>query len=262
MGLFDIFGSKEEREKGSMRKLAQKVTERYGPPENRQKAIQQLADMGTPAAFSTLCLRFTVQSNVGITDDEEKEAVRAHLVEAGQEAVEPVKQFLTRQESGVSWGLRVLADLVPADEVTRTALDLLVEAGRQYSRDPEKKLVLLSWLTEHHTAKVPAAIEPSATASPAASAEEAAILPLLEDFSDDVRISATRALARLGAGEQGREALIQLLLRDKDNARVRGEVLQALLDLGADVKGHRPSVEALLVEPFYLDREGSVKKRG
>lgn len=260
MGLFDIFGSKEEREKGSLRKLAQKVTERFGPPENRQKAIAQLAALGSPAALSTLCLRFTVQSNVGITDDEEKEAVRSHLVEAGQEAVEPVKQFLARHESGISWGLRVLSDLLPAAEVTRIALELLIAAGKQYSRDPEKKLVLLSWLTEHHASQTPA---PAAAApGPGATSEEAAILPLLEDFSDDVRISAARALARLGAGEPGREGLIQLLLRDKDNARVRGEVLQALFDLGADVKGHRPSVEALLVEPFFLDREGNVKRRG
>ena len=42
---------------------------------------------------------------------------------------------------------------------------------------------------------------------------------------------------------------------------MRGEVLEALAHLGADVKGHRPSVEALLVEPFFLDREGRVKKR-
>jgi hypothetical protein len=28
------------------------------------------------------------------------------------------------------------------------------------------------------------------------------------------------------------------------------------------VKGHRPSVEPLLVDPWYLDREGHVKKRG
>jgi hypothetical protein len=43
---------------------------------------------------------------------------------------------------------------------------------------------------------------------------------------------------------------------------VRGEVLEALCALGADVKGHRPSVEPLLVEPFFLDREGRVKRRG
>jgi len=254
VGLFDLFGSKEEREKNALRKLGQKITERYGPPENRQKAIDQLAALGTPAALRTLCLRFTVRSEVGITDDEEKETVRRHLVAAGAAAVGSVKEFLEQHESGSSWGLRVLAELLTDAEVMATAVALLQEAGRRYTRDPEKKLTLLAWLTEHHA---PVA----GSGASAAPATEAAILPLLEDFTDDVRIRATRALARLGAGEAGREALVRLLLRDTDNARVRGEVLQALCDLSADVKGHRPSVEPLLVEPFFLDREGRVKKR-
>ncbi len=255
MGLFDLFGSKEEREKKALRKLGQKITERYGPAENRQKAIDQLAAQGTPAALRTLCLRFTVRSEVGITDDEEKETVRRHLVAAGAGAVGPVKAFLEQQEAGGSWGLRVLAELLPEAEVRATAVALLHEAGKRYTRDPEKKLTLLAWLTEHHA---PAA---GADAAAVDATTEAAVLPLLEDFTDDVRIRATRALSRLGAGEAGREALIQLLLRDTDNARVRGEVLQALCDLAADVKGHRPSVEPLVVEPFFLDREGRVKKR-
>ncbi|MBI5070283.1 MAG: HEAT repeat domain-containing protein [Deltaproteobacteria bacterium] len=255
MGLFDLFGSKEERDRNALRKLGQKITERYGPAENRQKAIDQLASLGTPAALKTLCLRFTVRSEVGITDDEEKESVRRHLVAAGTGALAPVKEFLAEQEGGSSWGLRVLAELLPDAEVRSTAVALLAEAGRRYTRDPEKKLTLLAWLTEHHGGS-------AAAGAGADAATEAAILPLLEDFADDVRIRATRALSRLGAGEAGREALIQLLLRDTDNARVRGEVLQALCDLAADVKGHRPSVEPLLVEPFFLDREGRVKKRG
>jgi HEAT repeat protein len=121
--------------------------------------------------------------------------------------------------------------------------------GKVYTRDPEKKLVLLTWLREHHVGAKGDAVE-------------AALLPLLEDFSDDVRITATRALVTVAPDEKARDALIALLLRDRDNARVRGEVLEALAALGADVKGHRPSVEPLLVEPFFLDREGRVKKRG
>jgi HEAT repeat protein len=103
---------------------------------------------------------------------------------------------------------------------------------------------------------------PPPPAPPPDPSVEGALLPLLEDFSDDVRIAATRALSTLAPTEPAREALIQLLLRDRDNARVRGEVLEALAVLHADVKGFRPSVEALLVEPFFLDREGHVKKRG
>ena len=262
MGLFDVFGSKEEREKSALRKLQQKLTERFGPSENRQKAADQLAALETPAALLALCMRFTVRADVGITDDEEKEGVRRHLVAAGEKAVAPVKEFLERQESGISWGLRVLTDLRPGAEVMATATALLARIGKEYSRDPEKKLVLLSWLTEHHAPDV-APLRGEGAGPPAVqSPEEAAILPLLEDFSDDVRIAAARALSRFGAGDAGREALVQLLLRDRDNARVRGEVLQALHLLSADVKGHRPSVEALLVEPWFLDKEGRVKRRG
>ncbi len=249
MALFGMFGSKAEREQSALRKLAKKVTERYGPPENRQKAIEQLAGLGTPGALSTLCLRFTVRAEPGITDDEEKDHVRHILADAGQAAVPSLEEFIRAQEDGVAWGLRALADITPPEQALEIVVREIARLGRIYTRDPEKKLVLLTWLSEHHAGASSAELEP-------------ALLPLLEDFSDDVRITATRALAALAPGEKARGALIELLLRDRDNARVRGEVLEALSAIGADVKGHRPSVEPLLVEPFYLDREARVKKRG
>jgi hypothetical protein len=249
VGLFDLFSSKEDRERNTLRRLVKKVTEKYGPPENRQKAIEQLGELGTPGALAALCQRFTVRAEPGITDDEEKETARRILVEAGAEALGPVQEFVRAEESGVSWGLRVLAEISPQAEVVAFVLAELSRLSREYSRDPEKKLVLLTWLAEHAA---------GAEGEPVAGA----LLPLLEDFSDDVRICALRALASLAPGEPVREGLIRLLLRDEDNARVRGEVLEALVRMGADVKGYRPSVEALLVEPFFLDREGNVKKRG
>jgi hypothetical protein len=249
VGLLDLFGSKEDRERNALRRLARKVTERYGPPENRQKIIDQLGDMGTPAALAVLCQRFTVRAEPGITDDEEKETARRILVEAGATAVAPLEQFVSEQESGIAWGLRALADILDQKKVSGLVLRELSRLSREYSRDPEKKLTLLTWLVEHHGGVEPASVE-------------GALLPLLEDFSDDVRIGTLRALAALAPGEATREGLIQLLLRDVDNARVRGEILEALARMGADVKGYRPSVEALLAEPFYLDREGHVKKRG
>jgi hypothetical protein len=253
VGLLDFFGSKGSKE--GLRRQAQKITEKYGPPENRQKVIAQLADLGTPEALSVLCMRFTVRSEPGITDDEEKEYVRQLLVEAGDKAVEPVKGFVAAQESGISWGLRVLAELRPAPDVIAAVLQLLHKLGREYSRDPEKKLVLLSWLAEHGG-------DFTSSVAGGAPALADAILPLLEDFSDDVRIAAVRVLARQPLNEQARNALVELFLRDKENARVRGQVLQTLVELGADVKGYRPSVEPLLVEPYFLDKEARVKRRG
>ena len=254
MGLLDLFGNRESREQASLKKLGQKITQKWGPAENRQKAIEQLGELGTPAALKVLCLRFTVRAEVGISDDDEKEQARAVLVAAGQKAVGPVCEFLQEQESGVAWGLRVLASLAPPEELLGTVHVLLQKLGREYTRDPEKKLVLLSWLREHPDL---ASLQPKGGPT-----RDEAVLPLLEDFVDDVRICAARALTLGPPSDAAREALIALLLRDRDNARVRGDVLQALHDLGADVKGHRADVEALLVEPWFLDREGRVKRRG
>ena len=254
MGILDLFGSRESREQASLKKLGQKITQKWGPAENRQKAIEQLGENGTPAALKVLCLRFTVRAEVGISDDDEKEQARAILVAAGPKALEPVREFLDEQESGVAWGLRVLASLAPPAELLGTVHSLLQKLGREYTRDPEKKMVLLSWLRENPDM---AGLTPVGGPS-----RDEAVIPLLEDFVDDVRIGAARALTVGTPSDEAREALIALLLRDRDNARVRGEVFQALVDLGADVKGHRSEVEALLVEPWYLDREGRVKRRG
>jgi len=249
MGIFDLFGTKEDRRAGALKKQARKLTEKYGPPENRQKVIDQLGDDGTPAALKTLCLRFTVNAEAGITDQEEKEATRRWLVDAGRDAIAPVTEFVREQESGVSWGLRVLAEVATPEELLQVVTAELAHLGSTYQRDPEKALTLLAWTAEHH-------------AGAGDESMERALLALLQDFSDDVRISATRVLAGRPLTDPARQGLIQLLLRDEANARVRGEVLAALHQLGADVKGYRPSVEPLVVEPWFLDKDGVVKKRG
>ncbi|HET6439157.1 MAG TPA: HEAT repeat domain-containing protein, partial [Anaeromyxobacter sp.] len=170
MGLLDLFGSKEDRERNALRRLVKKITERYGPPENRQKAIDQLGELGTPAALSALCQRFTVAAEPGINDAEEKETARRILVEAGDLAAQPVEQFVREQESGIAWGLRALAEIRPAERVSTFVLGELSRLSREYSRDPEKKLVLLTWLVEHQ-------------GGAPATEVETALLPLLEDFS-------------------------------------------------------------------------------
>ncbi len=138
MGLFDLFASKEDRERNALRRLVKKVTEKFGPPENRQKAIDQLGQMGTPAALGALCQRFTVRADPGITDDEEKETALRILVEAGATAAEPLRQFLREQESGIAWGLRALTGILPGEAVSRLVLAELSRLSRESSRDPEK----------------------------------------------------------------------------------------------------------------------------
>jgi len=70
MGLLDrlgIGGTKDEREARAVAKLQKKTVEKYGPPENRQGAIEELGEMRTARAIEALLMRYTVRVEPGIT---------------------------------------------------------------------------------------------------------------------------------------------------------------------------------------------------
>ena len=255
MGILDLFGSRESREQASLKKLGQKITQKWGPAENRQKAIEQLGENGTPAALKVLCLRFTVRAEVGISDDDEKEQARAILVAAGVEG--------RRAGARVPRGAGVGRGLGPAGA-------RLARSPRRSSSEPCTPSSRSSGGSTRATRRRRWSSSPGCASTRSSRPwSRWAARRATRRSSRCSRISwTTCASARPVRSPSGtpsdaaREALIALLLRDRDNARVRGEVLQALVDLEADVKGHRGEVEALLVEPWYLDREGRVKRRG
>jgi HEAT repeat protein len=243
MGLLDIF-SKQSK----LKRLGKRLTEKFGPPENRIKAIDVLASMGTPEAFSTLLLRFTVSSDSRITDAEEKDKVYQYLVEAGEPAVAPLRNFL-RQRDQVAWPLKILSELLSPDEVLALVLAELVRLGGEYTRDPEKRVQLIGWLLENHP-------EADPRVSPA-------LLAFLGDMSDDVKLVAVRGLAQ-HPSEEAREPLLAALVDPEQSARVRQELLATLAQLELGVQGYREKVEALVAEgggQYLVDKSGVIKKR-
>ncbi|MHB1844157.1 MAG: HEAT repeat domain-containing protein [Deltaproteobacteria bacterium] len=230
---------------GKLRRLGKKLTEKYGPPETRQKAIETLAEIGSPAALSALLMRFTISSDPGITDAEEKQRVFELTVDAGDAAIVPLKDFVRRQDS-VAWALKALSELQPATEIVGIVVGELTRLGAEYTRDPEKKVQLITWLAEHHP-------EADPRVGPA-------LLTFLEDMSDDVKLAAVRALAQQKL-EAAREPFLQALVAPDQSARVRQDILAALAECGFGVQGYREKVEALLQPPFSIDRSGVLKRQ-
>jgi hypothetical protein len=136
MGIFDFLsGSPEKR----IKSLQKKATEKYGPPENRQAAIDKLLDMKTPEAISALLMRFTVNSEPSITDAEEKEYTFKSLLEMGEKAIEPLKAFVRRSDVATSWALKMLRQLISEQDLVTLIIEVLEKLGPEYTRDPEKK---------------------------------------------------------------------------------------------------------------------------
>jgi hypothetical protein len=241
MGLFDYFSPA-----GKMKRLGKRLTERYGPPETRQKAIVTLAELGTPEALAMLLLRFTITSEPRITDADEKEDVFRRIVDAEETSIGPLKEFVRRQES-VSWALRALAELLTPPEVVGIVVGELEQLANEYTREPDKKVQLITWLAEHRPDDLDARVGPT-------------LLPFLADRSDDVKLAAARTLAPLKL-EAAREPMLEALVEPEQGARVRRVLMDALADGGFGVQGYREKVEALLQEPFFVDKSGILKRR-
>ena len=240
MGLLELigFGPKLQR-------LQKKMMEKFGPPENRQGAIEELGEMRSEEAVSALLMRYTFRVDPGITDDDEKARVMALIVQTGQTALPAVKKFIMGRDE-ISWPLRALSDLLPEAEVVKFLVAVAHKVGTEYSRVPEKKVLLLHALMTHKAPEI----------SPA-------VLPFLDDMDDEVQIAAAEVITRQ-QDPAGREPLIQHFLKaqESSNARVREALAGLLADSPWDVKGYTPKVEAALPPAYKLDSKGKVQRKG
>lgn len=241
MGILDIFGGSGP---DKAKKLRARVTQKYGDPTTRQKAIAQLGEMKIPEAVSSLLARFTITVEPLTTDADEKEHAFELIKAFGQEAVDPVKHFLRHSEHASSWALRILESLLPEPELIAVCVEQLQKLGATYTRDPEKKTVLINFLTGKQDPRI-----------------AAALVPFLEDMSDDVKIASLKALSPLKF-EAAREPMLRLLTAEETARRVQTAAIAALHESGFGVQGYREKVESLIPEPYFVDKAGVVKKRG
>jgi hypothetical protein len=241
MGIFDFLGGSGPEK---ALKLKSKVTQKYGDPATRQKALQQLGEMKIPEAVTVLLHRYTVTVEPLTTDADEKEHVFELIKSFDKDAIAPVTEFLRKNEQATSWALRILESLLPESEVISIAVDTLNSLSAQYMRDPEKKVVLLHYVTGKQDAR----IAPT-------------VLPYLEDMADEVKLAALKALGPL-KHEPAREPILKLLSNKEIARRVQTAALAALQESGFSVQGYREQVEGAMTEPFFLDGNGLVQRRG
>ncbi len=243
MGLLNsLFGGGTPAEKAQ--KLKGKATQKFGDAATRQKALQQLSEIKHADAVPVLMQRFTFAVEPQTTDADEKQHVFDAICELEEDAVPPVRTFLTKSDAASSWALRILDAVLPPDQVMQIVTEELKRLGAEYTRDPEKKEVLLRFLEGKQDDRV-----------------GPVLTPLIHDMSDDVKMAALKTLASLKY-EPAREELLNLLVGEETAKRVQTACVQALVETGFEVQGFREKVEKRLPEGYFVDKSGVVKKRG
>ncbi len=184
----------------------------------------------------------TLASAVSANAADVKDLAEAVALEI--ESIAKVREFLRKSDQASSWAVRILETMLDADEVIGIVCEELHRLGTEYTRDPEKKEVLLHFVEGKGDPRIP----PEA-------------MLLLEDMSDEVKIAALKVLGPL-AYEPAREKMLELLTHDETAKRVQTAAIAALHDSKFTVQGFREKVEKRLSDPWYLDSSGAVKKRG
>jgi HEAT repeat protein len=212
LGLFDFFSKgREERPKTRdiarlERMIANKLSQNY----DRQEAIDELAKIGDEASAAALFKRFDWTLDPSITDQEEKAACLNGIVAAGEAALEPLRRYAKRAES-LTWPLKVLVAIVPAERVADEMLALLDQFDTEYVRNPEPKVQLLQALEAYPSEDVRIAVE-----------------PFLGDAGETVRFTAANTVFAVNDA-QSVPALVAAL-DGEESLRVKNRIAQGLAE--------------------------------
>ncbi|HET8937517.1 MAG TPA: HEAT repeat domain-containing protein [Polyangiales bacterium] len=240
MSFLGIFGKKSEG--GALRKHAERVANKRAQAYDRWESIQALAQMHTRESVEALLPRFTFYVEPSITDQEEKDAAFAGIIESGEPGVEPVVAFLKRVDS-ISWPVKMLDKLIEPEAVVGHLLDLLAKMDTEYARDPESKIQILTSLAERKDAR----------------AADAAVR-FLGDANESARFAAVGAIIGQDAVVAHKAALVNALCSE-DSVRVRNRVLDALATAGLSVEPEQERVKPRLTQGYTLDTGFVPRKR-
>ncbi|MCB9729023.1 MAG: HEAT repeat domain-containing protein [Deltaproteobacteria bacterium] len=206
MGLFDRFGKASKTSRHVSR-----LTNAYAQTQDRTRAMEILAGMGTPEAFTGLLQRFTFRIEASIVDNDEKEYACQLLIDAGPKAIEPIKAFVESNDA-VYWPLRALRDIAGTDAAVGLLLNALDRSLTKEGRQNEQKVQLVANLRDFKHPKV-----------------EARLLELVHDRDEEVRILAIDALMTYGP-ETALEPAVQRAIDPDESLRVKTVVIEQLIE--------------------------------
>jgi len=245
MGLFDLFSKKtsgetKTKEVGSreIMRLTRVVSNKMSQNYDRQEAIEQLSAMASAEGARALLRRFDFSMEPSIVDQDEKEAAARGIAAAGAAALEPIQTYCARAES-LTWPLKVLKQIVPADQIVGELLTLLDLFDQEYLRNPEPKIQLIALLGEHKTSEVRDAVE-----------------PFLSDVNESVRFHAAGTLFSIADAESA-EPLVEALVRE-ESLRIKNRIARGFEQVAWALDEKLAARIAVGLPPGFSVRSGRV----
>jgi HEAT repeat protein len=213
--------------------LARLASDKLAQNYDRQDAIAALSALRNEDGARALLRRFDFSMQPGITDQEEKETALEGIVGAGELALEPIRSYCERAES-LTWALKALRRIVPADRLVAEHLQLLDQFDTDYTRNPEPKIQLITALEEFKEERVRNAVE-----------------PFLLDTNESVRFHAVGTVFAMEDASSV-SPLIESMI-EEESLRVKNRTAGGLAQRGWEIpEGLRSALTPVLPSEFSL----------
>lgn len=240
MSWLPFFGKKSAAD--VVKKHGARAVDKRAYQPDRWDSLRALAGTPSKETAAALLPRFTFRIDPSITDQEEKDLAFQGIVAAGEEAVPAILAFL-RKDGGVSWPIRMLSAILPAERVTDELLALVADLGTGYERDPQRKIQLVAALEDRRDPRI---ID--------------ALTRFLTDTNEPTRFHAIAAILAQEGAEAAHPLIVQRLYED-DSTRVRGAILDACVARGIKVPTDRlPETRKMAPLGYVVDEDGTVRK--
>lgn len=226
--VFGLF-SKEK----ALERTIGRATNKLAQQADRWAALEKLREDGSDDALFGLCKRFGVTSNNVVEDQQEKTWCVDSLVAKGAPALGPLRRYLTGAAK-LSYALQVLERIATKEQALEVVDGLLANEEPGYTRDPERRLDLIRWLTEWKAG------QPET---------HARILPYVGDFDQNVRVAAVDGVAEADVALTGARLLDAFIRPEEESGRFRRRVAEVLAAKKHPLGDKAAAVQAHLTGP-------------
>jgi hypothetical protein len=205
--VFGLF-SKEK----ALQRTIERATNKLAQQADRWAALEKLREEGTDDSLFGLCKRFAVTSGNHVEDQQEKTWCVDALVGKGLVALPPLRRFM-KGAAQLAYALQVLERIGTKEQALEVVDSILADEEPGYTRDPERRLDLIRWLTEWKAG------HPETYAR---------ILPYVGDFDQNVRVAAVDGIADADIADTGTKLLDAFLRPEEESGRFRRRVAEVL----------------------------------
>lgn len=242
MGLLDFFGRKSGA--GAIKKHAKRAADKRAQNADRWQSLHALAQMETAEAAEALLQRFTFRVDPSITDQEEKDLAMTGVINAGDEAIEPVREFL-RESKSIAWPVKMLDQLVSLEDLVSTLLEVLEGMHTDYMQNPQRKIDLLAQLEDRVDPRIAPAVQ-----------------RFLQDDNESARFHAAATTFAQENASESREALLDVVA-DEESVRVKVRILDGFIerDWGLGERTAELLEASALPSGYVVDGERLTRKR-